>query len=140
MSVHDDAGAVYLIEAALAAVAVIGVLCYVNSLAPATAGGPDGLAAMSSDLLNVIEFRPASLEHPSLGLAAASAARWNESSDELYADILHMLPPGTYCYLETPYGTTGVRPADGADMYARPFIASGEGGAMLDCRLTLWRA
>ncbi|HTY91148.1 MAG TPA: hypothetical protein VMC84_08240 [Methanocella sp.] len=137
----NDGGAVHLIEAALATVIVIGALYYVNSAAPLThAGRDDSLGLLSSDMLNVMEFRAGSIEHPSLGFTLSSAAQWNDSSDELSADILHTLPPGTYYFMETPYGTIGQSPATGADMYVMPFIACGDAGIMLDCKLTLWRA
>lgn len=137
----NDEGAVHLIEAALAAVIVMGALFYVNILLPLPSPGhADSLEPMSSDMLNIIEFRAYSLEHPSLGFALSSDTQWNNSSDELYADILHILPSGTYCYLETPYGAIGTRPAAGVNMRVRPFIASGDDGKILDCKLTLWRA
>lgn len=137
---RNDEGAVHLIEAALATAMVMAALFYVNSMAPAPAEGrPGGLEALSADLLSVLEFRGNSLEHPALGFTLSSATQWIESSDELYEDILHMLPSGTYCYMETPYGTIGRRPAAGASLYVRPFIACDDDGKMLDCKLTMWR-
>jgi hypothetical protein len=137
---RNEEGAVHLIEAALAAAMVMVVLFYVNSMACMPAEERvGGLEPLSSDLLNVLEFRVNALEHPALGFTLSSAAQWNDSSDELYADVLRMLPAGTYCYLETPYGCVGQRPAAGAGIYVRPFVASGYAG-MLDCKLTLWRA
>lgn len=138
---QDDRGAVHLIEAALAAAMVMAALFYVNTMAPSPASERSrGLEDVSSDLLNVLLFRGNSMEHPSLSFTLSSRAQWRESSDELYPDVLHMLPPGTYCYVETPYGTIGQRPAAGAALYVRPFIACDDTGEMLDCKLTLWRA
>ncbi len=137
---RNDEGAVHLIEATLAAAMVMAALFYVNNMAPQPSEGrPDGLEAFSADLLNVLEYRGNSLEHPALDFTLSSDTQWKESSDELYEDILHMLPPGTYCYMETPYGTIGRRPATGASLYVRPFIACDDEGGMLDCKLTLWR-
>jgi len=84
---------------------VMAALFYVNTMAPLPGPGRSaGMEDVSSDLLNVLLFRGNSLEHPSLGFTLSSGAQWRESSDELYSDILRMLPPGTYCYVETPYG------------------------------------
>lgn len=136
---RSDRGAVHLIEAALAAAMVMATLFYVNSLAPAAGERSGDLEPLASDLLNVLEFRVSSLEHPALGFVLASPRQWNDSADELYADVLHMLPAGTYCCMETPYGVVGQRPAGSADIHLRPFIAPAN-GEMLECRLVLWRA
>lgn len=138
---QDDQGAVHLIEAALAAAMVMAALFYVDAMAPSPAAGHSGsLEDLSSDLLNVLLFRGSSLEHPSLEFTLSSPAQWRESSADICQDIPYMLPPGTYCYIDTPYGTIGQRPAPGAALYVRPFIVCNDDGDMLDCKLTLWRA
>ena len=138
---RDDEGAVHLIEAVMAAAMVLAVLYYMGSMMPASSEGrTSGLETLSSDLISVLEFRGNSLEHPSLGFTLSSADRWNDSSDELYADADRMLPAGTYCYIDTPYGDIGRRPASGSNICVKPFMASGDGGTMLDCKLILWRA
>lgn len=130
-----------MIEAVMASAMIMAVLFYVNS-APLWPAGERavGLGPLSSDLLNVLEYRTNSLEHPALGFALSSPAQWNDSSDELAGDIGRMLPAGTYYFVETPYGSIGQRPAAGPSMYVRPFVAYGGAGKMLDCKLTLWRA
>ena len=138
---QNDEGAVHLIEAAIAAAIVMAVLYYLSSVAPMQAEPQgSGLEDISSDILSILEFRANSLDHPSLGFALSTMARWNDSSSRIYADAVRTLPAGTYCYIETPYGSIGQRPAGECTVYVKPFIASGDGGAMLDCELVLWRA
>lgn len=130
-----------MFEALLASVLVMAALAYVNvSMAVPAHGRPDDLTALSSDMLNILQFKANSLEHPSLGFALLSADRWRDYSTALGADISCMLPEGVYYYLETPYGGLGQRPAGGMEVCSRPFVACGEDGKMLDCRMVLWRA
>jgi hypothetical protein len=138
---HYDEGAVHMLEAALASVLVMAALFYVNSATLWTADGrSDDLRSMSSDVLNVLEYRDNSIEHPALGFALSSAAQWSDSSDELDADIVSMLPDGVYYYLETPYGGIGQRPVDGMGICSRPLVVYGGPGNVLDCKFILWRA
>lgn len=138
---RSDEGAIHMLEAALASVLVMAALFYVNSPAVVPAGDRmDDLRALSSDMLNVLEYRPNSLEHPSLGFALSSAGQWGESSGALDADISRILPAGAHYFMETPYGSIGQRPADGMRICSTPFVAYGGPGDMLDCKLMLWRA
>ncbi len=130
-----------MFEAILASTLVLAALFYVNaSAALPVREHPDDLAVLSADILNVLQYRVNSLEHPGLGFALSSPGQWQDSSDALGADIRLMLPGGVYYYLETPYGSLGQRPADGIEAYSRPFLSCGGDGMMLDCRIILWRA
>jgi hypothetical protein len=134
-----------MIEALLAAAIVISTLVLVNTytVMPERDSGDD-LEMLSLDILNVISYKDNSLEHPGLGFTLLSPEQWKKSSIALGADIGEMLPAGVYYYMATPYGTLGMRPADGSSVNSRPFIAysSSENGSgqMLDCKLVLWRA
>jgi hypothetical protein len=145
MSGPYDDGAVHMLEAILASVLVISTLVMVNSYTVRHVNdGGNGLATLSSDILNLITYRDNSIEHPGLGFTLSSMEQWNNSSLALGADIEKMLPAGVYYHMATPYGTLGNIPAERARGYSRPFIAySGFGhgtGEMLDCKLVLWRA
>ncbi len=130
-----------MFEAILASVLVMAALAYVNvSLAVPGHDPPEDLAALSSDMLNVLQYREDSLERPGLGLALSSADAWHDCSAALGADISRMLPDGVYYYLEAPYGSLGHKPVDGMEVCPRPFVACGGDGKMLDCQLILWRA
>jgi len=137
---QPDEGAVHVLEAIMASVLVIAALVYVNTSGVEARDRPDDLVALSSDILNVLQYRANSLEHPGLGLALSSAGQWHESSGALGADIGRILPDGVYYYLETPYGGLGQKPVDGMEVCSRPFVACGGDGKMLDCRMILWRA
>jgi hypothetical protein len=137
---HDE-GAVHMLEAIMASVLVVAALVYVNTSASLPVHDhPDDLKVLSADVLNVLQYRANSLEHPGLGFALSSPGQWHDSSGALGADIGRMLPGGVYYYLETPYGGIGQRPADGMEVLSRPFVACGGDGKMLDCRMVLWRA
>lgn len=140
MARQPDEGAVHVLEAIMASVLVIAALVYVNTSGVEARDRPDDLVALSSDILNVLQYRANSLEHPGLGLALSSAGQWHESSGALGADIGRILPDGVYYYLETPYGGLGQKPVDGMEVCSRPFVACGGDGKMLDCRMILWRA
>jgi hypothetical protein len=130
-----------MLEAVMASVLVVAALVYVNtSAAWPVCDHPDGLKALSSDVLDVLQYRANSIEHPSLGFALSSPGQWHDSSAAIGADIGHMLPGDVFYYLETPYGGLGQRPADGSKVCSRPFVACGGDGKMLDCRMVLWRA
>ena len=136
-----EEGAVHMLEALMASVLVMAALVYVNTSLPVQHRDcPDDLAALSADVLNVLQYRANSLEHPGLGFALSSAGQWNDSSEALGADIGHMLPGGVYYYIETPYGGLGQKPVDGMEVCPRPFVACGGDGKMLACKLILWRA
>jgi hypothetical protein len=138
---RPDDGAVHVLEAIMASVLVVAALFYVNvSMAASARDRLDGLDALSADVLNVLQYRDNSLEHPAIGFALSSPGQWHDSSGALGADIGKMLPVGVFYYLETPYGGIGQRPADGIVVCPRPFVACGGDGKMLDCTMVLWRA
>ncbi|MDI6897135.1 DUF7262 family protein [Methanocella conradii] len=141
MSGLCDDGAVHMLEAAVSSVLVVAVLFYINSapLWPVD-GRDDGLRLLSSDILSVLQYRANSPEHPSIGFALYSQEQWRECGNALGSDIERMLPAGVYYCLDTPYGSIGRMPSDGMSVYSRPFVAFGDTGKMLDCRLILWRA
>jgi len=136
-----DEAAVHVLEAIMASVLIMAALAYVNASMPVPSSDrPDDLEILSSDVLNVLQYRDNSLEHPGLGFTLSSPARWQDSSGALGADIGHMLPDGVFYYLETPCGVLGQKPVDGVEVCSRPFVACGGDGKMLDCRMILWRA
>ncbi len=136
-----DGGAVHMLEAVLASVLVLAVLAYVNASAAWPAPGhPEDLGILSSDVLCVLQYRAGSLEHPGLGFALSSRARWHDCSGALGADIGRMLPGGVNYCLETPYGGIGQRPAGGMEAHSTPFVVCGGDGKVLGCKLILWRA
>jgi hypothetical protein len=129
-----------MLEAVMATALVVAALAYVNaSFAIRAHDSQDGLRAMSSDVLNVLQYRASSLEHPGLGFALSSPARWRDSSASLGDDLSRLLPDGVYYCMETPYGGLGQKPPGGAKIYSRPFVVCGGDGKMLDCKLILWR-
>lgn len=137
---RQDEGTVHMIEAALASIMVLAALFYVNSMvASPVEDRTDGLESISSDVINVLEYRANSIEHPALGFALSSNVQWDQSSGPLAVDIGHILPAGIFYYVETPYGAIGQKPANGVDVYTRPFVAYGGPGNILDCKLSLWR-
>lgn len=141
MARSPDEGAVYMLEAIMASVLVVAALVYVNtSAAWPVCDYPEDLKALSADMLNVLQYRANSLEHPCLGFALSSPGQWHDSSGALGADIGRMLPDGVYYYFETPYGGLGQKPAEGMEVCSRPFMACGGDGKMLGCRMVLWRA
>jgi len=141
MSGRCEGGAVHMLEAAVSSVLVVAVLFYINS-APLWHFDycDDGVRLLSSDILNVLQYRANSQEHPSIGFALYSQEQWRECAEALGTDIEGMLPAGVYYCLDTPYGSIGRMPSDGMSIYSRPFVAFGDTGKMLDCRLILWRA
>lgn len=136
---HDD-GAVHMIEAAVSSILVAAVLLYISAQPWPVDGGDDSLRLLSSDILNVLQYRVGSPERPSLGFALYSESQWIESKDALGEEIERMLFPGVYYCLDTPYGHIGRMPPDGMEIYSRPFVAFCDKGSMLECRLILWRA
>ncbi len=141
MARPPDEGAVHMLEAIMASVLVMAALVYVNtSAAWPVRDHPDDLKALSSDILNVLQYRANSLEHPGLGFVLSSPGQWHDSSGAMGADIGYMLPDGVFYYLETPYGGLGQKPADGMEVCSRPFVACGGDGKVLDCKMILWRA
>lgn len=136
-----DEGAVHMLEAIMASVLVMAALVYVNtSAAWPVRDHSDDLMVLSSDILNVLQYRANSLEHPGLGFTLSSASQWHDSSGALGADISQMLPDGVHYYMETPYGGLGQKPVEGMKICTRPFVAYGGTGIMLDCQFILWRA
>ncbi len=141
MARPPDDGAAHMLEAIMASMLVVAALAYVNTaMAGPAYGHPDGLKALSSDVLNILQYRAGSFEHPGLGFALSSEGKWHDSSGALGDDIDSMLPDGVFYCIETPYGDIGQRPADRMKVCTRSFVVCGGDGKMLDCRLTLWRA
>ncbi len=136
-----DTGAIYTAEAAVAAILLISTLAAIMYVQPGNPGqSTEDLRTISSDLLNILEYRSNLPAHPSLAHVISSQADWGAKAPVLEADIRSVLPPGTRFYMTTPVGSIGDVPPDYAQKYVRPFEAfMTETNTIVECKLTIWR-
>lgn len=137
----SEAGAVYTVEAAFAAILLISTMAIIAHLQPADPQpGTEDLRVISEDMLNILQYRGNLPGHPNLAYVAASQAEWDARAPELEADIRSMLPPGTRFYMSTPFGNAGDRPPEYAPKYVRPLQAFvPETNTIAECKLIVWR-
>jgi hypothetical protein len=134
--VFDDRGAVFSIEAVLAATLLISVLALLLMRQPVTANDDSGI--ICDDVLNVLLYRGNTPAHPSLQGAFSSQTSWAVDSSDIDADVRSTLPSGTGYMLCSPYGDIGNDVPEGAKAYVRPFVVYGDTG-VLEGRLVIWR-
>jgi hypothetical protein len=101
---------------------------------------PEDLRTLSSDLLNMLEYRSNLPAHPDLAHVISSQADWEAKAPVLDADIRSMLPAGTRYCITTPAGSIGDEPPDYAPKYVRPFEAfMTDTNTIVECKLIIWR-
>ena len=137
----SDRGAIYTAEAAFAAILLLATLAGIMYVQPGDPGQcPEDLRILSSDLLNILEYRSNLPAHPNLAYVICSQADWKAKAPVLDEDVRSMLPAGTRFYMTTPAGSIGDAPPDYAPKYVRPFEAfARETNTIVECKLILWR-
>ena len=138
---YDDSAAVHTFEALVAAILIVSTLSWTLALHPtASPAGPDDLRALSSDLLNVLEYRGNLPDHPDLAHVIDSQESWDANSPLLDTDVRSMLPPGTKYYLTTQFGFRGDAPPESVQIYVRTFEAfRSDEKVIAEGKLMVWR-